>query len=64
MRVKHVFKTVFLKRRRAIEKEDGSGKVCVCGFCLAAGRVGKDFPLITRGDHRYLGKESLKVVGS
>ena len=34
------------------------------GFRLAAGGVGGAFHLMTRGDHRYLGKESLKVVGS
>ena len=34
----------------------------MCGFRLAAGGVGRAFPLITRGDHCYLGKMSLFVM--
>ena len=34
----------------------------VCGFRLAAGGVGKAFLLITRGDHRYIGKKALNVM--
>ena len=40
-----------------------SDHCCVCVvFRLAACGVWGTFHLMTRGDHRYLGKESLKVV--